>query len=118
MVAPDGLGYVLGAFEPAIAGVSLPRTEERNMHTTTRFGIAVLTLALAVGSLTAPSYAQTQGADKRQDARDTKQDGRKDAREGKAECKKGEEKTRAECRQDKRDVKEDARDSARQQKKQ
>ena len=66
-----------------------------------------LTLALAVTPLAAlaPSYAQTQGTerrqdrrDDRQDARDTRQTGREDSRDEKAKCKAGDEKSRAECR--------------------
>jgi hypothetical protein len=101
--------------------------QEGKMHSPITCRMVVLTLALAVASLTqpAPSYAQTQGSDRRQDrrddrgdARDTKQTGREDARDAKAECKAGDEKSRAECRQEKRDIKQDSRDSARDIKKQ
>ena len=70
------------------------------MHTTIVVRMVVLTLALAVGPLAqlAPSYAQTQGSerrqdrrDDRQDARDTRQTGREDGRDAKAECKAGDE---------------------------
>lgn len=93
------------------------------MHRRIRVRMVVLTLALAVGSLTAvaPIGAQTQGQerrDDRKDARDTKQTGRQDARDVKADCKEGDEKSRAECRKDKRDVKQNARESARDIKKQ
>ena len=90
------------------------------MRSTIRFRLTVLTLALVVGSLAGlpPSHAQTQGSEKRQDARDTKQTGREDARDEKAKCKAGDEKTRAECRQDKRDTKQDTRQDARDIKKQ
>src|SRR4029453_15368149 len=96
--------------------------QEGKMHSPIGFRMVVLTLALAVASLMqlTPSYAQTQGSDRREDrrdergdARDTKQTGREDARDAKAECKAGDEKSRAECRQEKRDIKQDSRDSAR-----
>jgi hypothetical protein len=102
--------------------LALRGDEEEKMHTTIGLRMVVLTLALAVGSLTAltPSYAQTPGSerrgdrrDDRGDARDTRQTGRDEARDGKVECKAGDDKTRAECRQEKRDVKQDARGSAR-----
>jgi len=95
--------------------------QEETMLTTFGARMVVLTLALAV-SFTgiAPSYAQTQGTerrqdrrDDRQDARDTRQTGREDARDEKAKCKAGDEKSRAECRQDKRNTKQDARENAR-----
>ena len=50
---------------------------------------AIVTLACVV-----PTYAQTQGMERRQGARNVKQ-----------ACKAGDEKTRAECRQGKRDTK-------------
>ena len=68
------------------------------MHSPIGFRMVVLTLAIAVASLTqvTPSYAQTQGSDRRQDrrddrgdARDTKQTGRQDAREEKGGAKSG-----------------------------
>ena len=76
--------------------------------------LIALTLALAVGPLTAlpSSFAQTQGSERRQDrrddrqgARDTRQTGRENARDAKAKCTAGDEKTRGECRRDKRGAK-------------
>ena len=48
------------------------------MHRTIGFRTVVLTLALAVGPLAqlAPSDAQTQGTERRQDRRDDRQDAR------------------------------------------
>ena len=57
---------------------------------------AVLTLAGVV-----PTYAQTQGMERRDDRRDN----RAGARAAKQACKAGDEKTRAECRHVKRQVK-------------
>lgn len=57
---------------------------------------AVLTLASGV-----PTYAQTQGMDRRDDRRDDRQG----AHAAKQACKAGDEKTRAECREVKRDAK-------------
>jgi hypothetical protein len=96
------------------------------MHATIRVRMLVASLAFVVGLLTGltPSYAQTEGSERRQDrrddrqnARDTRQTGREDARGAKAECKAGDEKTRAECRQDKRNTKQKTRESARDEKK-
>jgi hypothetical protein len=111
---------VTGVIESSIHA---EREERTDMHSRIGIRMVGLTLALAVGSLTAvtPGFAQTQGSerrDDRKDARDTKQTGRQDARDVKAECKAGDEKSRAECRQDKRDVKQDARENARDIKKQ
>ena len=125
MVAPEDPDHTprrRATFELADADSAIRGDQERKMHSTLRFRMVVLTLALAIASLIqlTPSYAQTQGSDRRQDrrddrgdARDTKQTGREDARDAKAECKAGDEKSRAECRQDKRDIKQDSRDAAR-----
>ena len=61
---------------------------------------AVVTLACVV-----PTYAQTEGMQRRDDRQDT----RAGARNEKQACKAGDEKTRAECRQDKRGTKQAAR---------
>ena len=61
---------------------------------------AVMTLACVV-----PTYAQTEGMDRRDDRRDT----RAGARSVKQACKAGDEKTRAECRQEKHHTKQAAR---------
>ena len=130
MVAPEDPDHTprrRATFELADAESAIRGDQEGKMHSTLRFRMVVLTLALAMASLIpiTPSYAQTQGSDRRQDrrddrgdARDTKQTGREDARDAKAECKEGDDKSRAECRQEKRDTKQDARDSAREIKKQ
>lgn len=55
--------------------------------------------------VSATSYAETQGMDRRDDRSDTRQD----SRDEKQECRAGDENSRAECRQDKRDTKQDAR---------
>ena len=70
-----------------------------------RMAAATLTLA-AAGVISAPTtaYADTQGNERREDRRDT----RDEARDVKAACKEGDQ-SRAECRQDKRDTKQDAR---------
>lgn len=61
---------------------------------------AVMTLACVV-----PTYAQTEGMERRDDRRDD----RAGARAAKQDCKAGDEKTRAECRNVKRAAKQDAR---------
>ena len=61
-------------------------------------------LALFVGAgvmVTATSYAQTQGMERRDDRRDN----RLDARSTKQDCKANDEKSRAGCRQEKRHAK-------------
>ena len=123
----NGLSFRLApSWQPAADTRRDWKEEKGNMHSTIGLRMIVLALVLAVGPLAAitPSYAQTQGQerredrrDDRQDARDTRQTGRQGARDAKAECKKGDEKTRAECRQDKRDTKQDTRESARDAKK-
>jgi hypothetical protein len=61
---------------------------------------ALLMLAWVV-----PTYAQTDGMERRDD----RQDNRAGSRAVKQACKAGDEKTRAECRQGKRDTKQDGR---------
>lgn len=68
----------------------------------------LLSSVLLAGTLLAvavPASAQTQGMERRDDRRDTRQG----ARDTKQECRAGDEKTRPECRQEKRDTKQDAR---------
>ena len=111
--------------ERGFLSVTVSSDQEGTMHTTIGVRMVVLTLALAVSfTWFTPSYAQTQGTerrqdrrDDRQDARDTRQTGREDARDAKAKCKAGDEKSRAECRQDKRNTKQEGRQNARDQKK-
>jgi hypothetical protein len=70
-----------------------------------RRGIPVLTaLAVLAGAglmVTATTYAQTSGGDRRDDRRDDRQG----SRAQKKACKAGDEKSRSECRQEKRDTK-------------
>src|SRR6516165_6349855 len=70
-----------------------------------RRGIPVLTaLALLAGAgvmVTATTYAQTSGGDRRDDRRDNRQG----SRAQKQACKAGDEKSRSECRHEKRDTK-------------
>src|SRR6185369_16952098 len=61
--------------------------------------------AVMVMAYVAPTYAQTQGMDRRNERRDD----RAGARAEKQACKAGDEKTRAECRQVKRDTKQQGR---------
>ncbi|HEY2807554.1 MAG TPA: hypothetical protein VGI91_02055 [Steroidobacteraceae bacterium] len=72
-----------------------------------RQGIQVLAalgfLAGAGVMVTATTYAQTAGGDRRDDRRDDRQD----SRAQKQACKAGDEKARPECRQQKRDTKHD-----------
>ena len=61
-------------------------------------------LALLAGAsvmVTATTYAQTSGGDRRDDRRDNRQD----SRAQKKACKAGDEKSRSDCRQEKRDTK-------------
>ena len=67
-------------------------------------------VALALLVAPAPCYAQTDGMDKRGEARGTRQTGREGARDAKQDCK--EDDSRAECRQQKRDTKQDTRHQA------
>ena len=62
---------------------------------------ALAFLAGAGVMVTATTYAQTTGGDRRDDRRDTRQG----SREQKQDCKAGDEKSRPECRQEKRDTK-------------
>ena len=70
-----------------------------------RQGIPVLTAWVLFAGLgvmvSASTYAQTSGMDRRDDRRDNRQG----ARSEKQACKAGDEKSRAECRQHKRDTK-------------
>ena len=70
----------------------------------------VSAVALALLVAPAPGYSQTDGMEKRGDARDTKQTGRDAARDAKQDCKEND--SRAECRQQKRDTKQDTRHQA------
>ncbi len=72
-------------------------------------GIATA-VALALLVTAAPGYSQTDGMERRGDARDTRQTGRGDAREAKQDCKEND--SRSECRQQKRDSKQDTRHEA------
>ena len=74
--------------------------------------VQVVLVVSGLAFATAPA-AQTQNAQERRDARDTKQEGRKDARKEKVDCKQASNKSNAECRQDKRNTKQDARKDAR-----
>jgi len=66
----------------------------------------VCTLVALMPLVGAPAgYAQTEGMERRDNRRDTRQN----ARHAKRACKAGDEKTRAECRKEKRDTKQDAR---------
>jgi hypothetical protein len=67
--------------------------------------LAALAFLASAGMLvTATTYAQTAGGDRRDDRRDDRQD----SRAQKQACKAGDEKSRPECRQQKRDTKHDA----------
>ena len=63
--------------------------------------LAVLITAASVLAWPEPTYAQTQGMERRDDHRDDRDAGRA----AKQDCKAGDEKTRAECRGEKRDTK-------------
>ena len=70
----------------------------------------VSAVALALLVAPAPGYSQTDGMEKRGEARDTRQTGRDAARDAKDDCKEND--SRAECRQQKRDTKQDTRQQA------
>ena len=74
-------------------------------------GIVVSAIAFTLLVAPAPGYSQTDGMEKRGEARDTKQTGRDAARDAKDDCKEND--SRAECRQQKRDTKQDVRGQAR-----
>ena len=74
-------------------------------------GAVVSAVAFALLIAPAPGYSQTEGIEKRGEARDTKQTGRDAARDAKEACKEND--SRAECRQQKRDTKQDVRGQAR-----
>ena len=82
-----------------------------NHRVGSRLGVAVSAVAFALLVAPAPGYSQTDGMEKRGEARDTKQAGREGARDAKADCKEND--SRAECRQQKRDTKQDVREQAR-----
>jgi len=68
------------------------------------FGAAIMIATFGITSV-GSAYAQTQGVERRQDRRDTRQD----ARQGKRDCNASGQKGRSECRQEKRTTKQDAR---------
>ena len=67
-------------------------------------------VALALLVAPAPGYSQSDGMEKRGEARDTRQTGRDGARDAKQDCKDND--SRAECRQQKRDTKQNTRHQA------
>ncbi|WP_045227143.1 hypothetical protein [Methyloterricola oryzae] len=85
------------------------------MNAKNGFRLGTLVLVLGIFGLliwTTSSYAQTEGMERRQGARDIRQGGRDAAREAKDKCREmgG---NRPECRQHKRSVKQQSRQSAR-----
>ena len=82
-----------------------------NYRVASCLGIAVSAVAFALLVAPAPGFSQTEGMEKRGEARDTKQTGREAARDAKKACK--EHDSRAECRKQKRDTKQDVREQSR-----
>ena len=78
---------------------------------------AALSALTATGALlpASPSYAQTDGMERRGEVRDTKQEGRDAGRDAKEECKDAGGK-RIECRQEKREIKQESREEGRDEK--
>ncbi|KAB0495324.1 hypothetical protein [Pseudomonas vancouverensis] len=80
------------------------------MRTQRTFGwIAMIVLLLVNGA----SWAATERADKRREARDTRQETRQDARTTKQDCRAADAKSNPGCRQDKRHTKQEGRQKAR-----
>lgn len=67
--------------------------------------LATMGSTFAIGAYPQAAHAQTQGTERRDDRRDTRQT----SRDVKQACKAGDEKSRSECRQGKRDVKQSGR---------
>jgi hypothetical protein len=83
------------------------------MNSTKRRPLAAIAIAALMAGTTVTAYAQTENAQERRDARDTKQTGRQDARAEKVDCRKADNKSNAACRQDKRENKQDTREESR-----
>lgn len=67
--------------------------------------LATMGSTLAIGAYPQIAHAQTQGSERRDDRRDTRQT----SRDVKQACKAGDEKSRSECRQGKHEVKQSGR---------
>jgi hypothetical protein len=101
--------------EPHTAQDGVRNLQRRSMNMNHRvgscLGVAVSAVVLMLLLAPAPGYSQTEGMEKRGEARDTRQTGRDAARDAKDACKEND--SRAECRQQKRDTKQDVREQAR-----